>query len=298
MTTPPTFLMTDPTHYDVAYEINPWMRPEAWSADPTANHRAATAGSQALREALEACGARVHMVPAAAGLPDLVFPANAAVVLDGKALTARFRHPERRGEEPLFLAALTALRDRGVLKDVVPIEGCFQEGAGDCIWDANRGLFWVGSGPRSSPDSGAIIAAHFGARVVELPLATEQYYHLDTCFCPLSGGEILYHPAALTAEARRRLTDLVPAGLLIEATDRDARAFCVNAVSLGRTVIMAAPPSDLRGRLEDRGYDVVGIDLAPFILSGGGAFCMTLRLDLVTAAAPARAVAASLALAS
>ena len=36
----------------------------------------------------------------------------------------------------------------------------------------------------------------------------------------------------------------------------------------------------LRARLEARGYAVVEVDLAPFILSGGAAFCMTLRLDL------------------
>ena len=43
---------------------------------------------------------------------------------------------------------------------------------------------------------------------------------------------------------------------------------------------MAMPPLSLRDRLSERGYDVLGVDLAPFILSGGGAFCMTLRLDL------------------
>jgi N-dimethylarginine dimethylaminohydrolase len=39
----------------------------------------------------------------------------------------------------------------------------------------------------------------------------------------------------------------------------------------------------LRARLSERGYRVVGLDLAPFLLSGGGAFCMTLRLDLQSA---------------
>ena len=178
------------------------------------------------------------------------------------------------------MAAFEALKAQGLLTDVVQIEGCFQEGAGDCIWDASRNLFWVGSGPRSTPESAEIIARQFGQQVVHLPLATEQFYHLDTCFCPLSGGEILYYPPALTAEARRRLHDLVPAHLLIEATAEDAAGFCVNAVSLGRAIVMARPPLSLRDRLTEQGYDVMGVDLSPFILSGGGAFCMTLRLDL------------------
>jgi hypothetical protein len=43
---------------------------------------------------------------------------------------------------------------------------------------------------------------------------------------------------------------------------------------------MAAPSSALERQLTERGYRVVGVDLFPFLLSGGGAFCMTLRLDL------------------
>ncbi|MDQ2860587.1 MAG: arginine deiminase-related protein [Pseudomonadota bacterium] len=293
MSLQPTYLMTDAAQYDVAYQINPWMRPEVWSAHPQANRQAAVEGSKALRIALEDSGGVVHTIAGVAGLPDLVFPANAGIVLNGKALVARFRHAERRGEEPHFLAAFENLKAKGLLTEVVHIEGCFQEGAGDCIWDAARNLFWVGSGPRSTPESVDIIARFFGQKVVHLPLATEQFYHLDTCFCPLSGGEILYYPPALTADALARLRELVPADLLIEATDADAAAFCVNAVCLDKTVVMAMPGHALRDRLAARGYEVLGIDLAPFILSGGGAFCMTLRLDRTSAdaavSAPERA---------
>jgi N-dimethylarginine dimethylaminohydrolase len=291
MTVQPTYLMTDAAQYDVAYQINPWMRPDVWGGAPEANRRAAVAGSTALRIALEDSGGAVFTIAGVQGQPDLVFPANAGIVLDGKALVARFRHAERRGEEPHFLQAFEALKAQGLLGEVVQIEGCFQEGAGDCIWDAARQLFWVGSGPRSTPDSVDIIAKFFGQKVVHLPLATEQFYHLDTCFCPLSGGEILYYPPALTQEALARLRELVPADLLIEAADEDAAAFCVNAVCLEKTVVMAMPGASLRARLSARGYEVLGIDLAPFILSGGGAFCMTLRLDRTSAASPVSALA-------
>jgi N-dimethylarginine dimethylaminohydrolase len=279
MTRQPSFLMTDPSLYDVAYQINPWMKPGDWSANPVANRKAAIDASATLRIALEDSGASVITIPAEPGVPDLVFPANAAVMLDGKVLLARFRCAERSGEEPHFRRAFEQLQARGLASRVEQID-VVHEGAGDCIWDAARQLFWVGSGPRSSPDAGKRIAAYFGRQVVELPLATEQFYHLDTCFCPLSGGEILYYPPALTAEARGRLRDLVPPHLLIEATEADAAAFCVNAVSLGAAIIMAEPPLVLRHRLTERGYKVLGVDLSPFILSGGGAFCMTLRTDL------------------
>jgi N-dimethylarginine dimethylaminohydrolase len=282
-----TFLMTDPAHFQVAYEINPWMRPGAWSADPIAQAMRARAGWEALKSALEHAGADVRVMSGVAGLPDLVFPANAAVILDGRALVARFRFPERAGEAPHFHQALESLRLRGLLADVADVEDSFQEGAGDCIWDANRRLFWAASGPRSSPESLGVLADHFGQPVVHMPLATEAYYHLDTCFCPLSGGEILYYPPALSEAAMRGLFEHTSPDQRIEATAADAEAFCVNAVSLGRKLIMARPSAALQDRLEARGYDVVGVDLEPFMLSGGGAFCMTLRLDLVSQPAPA-----------
>lgn len=287
MTPRPTFLMTDPEHFQVAYEINPWMKPTAWSADPDALKRKARKGWEALKAALERNGADVRVMPGVEGLPDLVFPANAAVVLDGKALVARFRFAERADEAPHFHLALDSLRRAGVVAEVVDIKGVFQEGAGDCIWDANRRLFWTASGPRSTPDSLEAIADHFGQTIIHMPLATEAYYHLDTCFCPLSGGEILYYPPALSRDAIRHLFEHTSPDQRIEATDRDAQGFCVNAVSLGRKVIMARPTADLEGRLAARGYDVIGVDLDPFILSGGGAFCMTLRLDLASQPAPA-----------
>jgi len=200
---------------------------------------------------------------------------------------ARFRFPERAGEAPHFHDAFEALRRAGVIAEVTDITDIFQEGAGDCIWDANRRLFWTASGPRSTPDSLKVVADYFGQPVVHMPLATDAYYHLDTCFCPLSGGEILYYPPALSDEALRALFQHTTPDQRIEATTRDAEAFCVNAVSLGRKLIMARPGAALHDRLAARGYDVIGIDLEPYMLSGGGAFCMTLRLDLVSQPASA-----------
>lgn len=272
------FLMTDPAHYGVSYRINPWMKPEAWS---DAEGRIARAASAALAANLEALGAEVSWVPAAPGLPDLVFPANAAVVLDGKAVLARFRMPERRGEEARFAEAFAALRGRGLIEQVVALpEGCFHEGAGDAIWDRTRRLIWTGHGPRSSAEAGPRIAEAFGVEVVPLALATERFYHLDTCFCPLAGGQVLYYPPAFGPAALDAIRARVAPDDLIEAEDADAAAFCVNAISLNADIVMARAPERLKARLAERGYRVREIDLSPFILSGGAAFCMTLRLDL------------------
>ena len=275
--------MTDPTHFNVSYQINPWMAPDAWTDDAA---RAAHDGSAALRTAITAAGGTVETLPAVEGLPDLVFPANAAIVLDGKVLLARFLCAERQGEEPVFHAAFEALRVRGIVREVVtPPPGVIQEGAGDGIWDAHRGFFWVGHGQRSNAASIAAIEDAFGLPTVALQLASPRFYHLDTCFCPLEGGKLLYYPGAFTSAALAAIHAHVAPADRIEASDAEAAAFCVNAVNIGRTVIMAKAPESLHHKLAAHGFVLSEVDLSPYILSGGGAYCMTLRLDRASRAA-------------
>ena len=76
------------------------------------------------------------------------------------------------------------------------------------------------------------------------------------------------------------IKDRVPAEALIEASDEDAQRFAVNAVNIGREIVMAEPSRRLAERLAERGYNTQALHLRPFIMSGGGAYCMTLRLDL------------------
>ena len=281
----PRFLMTDPSCFDVCYQINPWMKPTAWRPEHLA---AAQAASEGLKAALKAAGACVETIGAVRGLPDLVFPANAAVVLDGKVLLARFRHPERQGEEAVFRSVFARLQARGLVREVVDLpQGVLQEGAGDAIWDAGRRLFWVGYGQRSTRGSVAAIRKTFGEEAVGLELASDRFYHLDTCFCPLSGGQVLYYPPAFTPQSLDAIRERVPQGLRIEASAEEAAAFCVNAVNLDDRLIMARAPASLRARLQAAGYRLTEIDLDPFILSGGAAYCMTLRLDRTSEPRPA-----------
>ena len=81
---PPRFLICPPRHFAVTYSINPWMDPRAWAEGGAALHADAQLQWAALRHALEAAGAALEALEPAPGLPDLVFTANAAVVLDRK----------------------------------------------------------------------------------------------------------------------------------------------------------------------------------------------------------------------
>jgi N-dimethylarginine dimethylaminohydrolase len=278
---PPRFLMCAPAHFAVTYSINPWMDPKAW-ADSGGAALAATAARQwgDLQEVLIAQGAAIELVAPAPDLPDLVFTANAAVVLDRKALLARFRHRERQGEQPVFAGTFRHLVARGLIDQVIEMpEGLAHEGAGDCIWDRQRKMFWMGSGFRSDPAAAAVIEKTFGARCQPLALADPNFYHLDTCFHALPCGSVIYYPGAFTPEALSVIHAHVAPAQRIALNAADAARFAANCVCVDGVIVLSSASATLRRALEARGYAVVATPLHAFLRSGGSACCLTLRLD-------------------
>jgi N-dimethylarginine dimethylaminohydrolase len=273
-------LMCEPAHFGVTYSINPWMDPASWARDDHALAAAARREWIAFHRVLRRLGAAIELIPAAPGLPDLVFTANAALVLDRTALLARFRHPERQAEEGPVAAAFRALLAGGIVDDVVALpDGIVLEGAGDCVWDATRQLFWMGHGPRSSLAAREAVAEIFGVDVVALELVDPRFYHMDTALSALPGGEVMYVPCAFTAAGRADIHERVPPALRIEIDADDARRLAANTVCIGDTLVMSACSRRLRAALRERGYRVSTTSLASFQRSGGSAFCLTLRLD-------------------
>ncbi|MGH6611981.1 MAG: ornithine--oxo-acid transaminase, partial [Burkholderiaceae bacterium] len=276
-------MMSAPEHFEVSYTINPWMQPALWSASPEQLANDAKRGWSKLKETYERLGARVEVQPAVAGWPDMVFTANAAVVLDRKVLLARFLYPERQGEETHNRKFFEALRARGIVDQIIDTPpDMFFEGAGDAIWDATRRLIWTGYGQRSSRDMFRVIEELYGVPAIALELIDPRFYHLDTCFCVLSGGDVLWYPAAFSANAQAAVREIVGEGKLIEATDEDAHHLGVNSVCVGRDVVMCHASAPTLGALHTRGYRVHIVPLDSFNRSGGAAYCLTLRLDNTT----------------
>jgi N-dimethylarginine dimethylaminohydrolase len=279
----PRFLMCPPRHFEVTYCINPWMNPEEWSKRSHALAQMTEVEWWSLKCLLEQFGAVVDLMIPAPGVPDLVFTANSAVVLDGKALLARFRHPERQLEEPRFAAAFDALVERNILKCRASLPaGIVLEGAGDCIWDRERELFWMGFGPRSSKQAAIAVAETFGTPTLSMGLVDARFYHLDTAFSVLADGEIMYFKGALSPNSLRVLHDRVNPRDRIEVSEEDACSMRLNGIQIGRVLILSSCSPQLRRQLADRGYSVSVTSLSSFLLSGGSACCLTLRTDLTS----------------
>ena len=119
-------LMCPPDYYGIEYEINPWM-----DRRQPCDHAAAVRQWQDLRRLLEQAGAEVSCLPPVAGLPDLVFTANAAMIHGRQAILSRFRFPQRQGEEEHY--ASDGFPQHGF--QVRRLRGtAFFEGAGDALF--------------------------------------------------------------------------------------------------------------------------------------------------------------------
>jgi ornithine aminotransferase len=287
-------MMSSPEHFEVSYTINPWMDPSQWSVSAEQLTRDARRGWTDLKATYERLGARIEVQPAVRGLPDMVFTANAAVVLDRKVLLARFLCGERQGEEVHNRAFFEDLKARGEVDQIVePPAGLAFEGAGDAIWDATRRLIWTGYGQRSSRDVFRTIEALYGVPAIALELIDPRFYHLDTCFCVLSGGDILWYPKAFSENAANAVREIVGEDKLIEAPDEDALNLGVNSVCIGRDVVLCHASPATRAQLTARGYRPHVVPLDSFNRSGGAAYCLTLRLDNSTNAVTGRALGAA-----
>jgi len=264
------FLMCPPDLYEVDYVINPWMEGNIHKC----SRETAVEQWQALYRLLSQSGEVVQINPHP-GLPDMVFTANAAVAVGQKCVLSRFLHRERRGEEEHFKKWF---KEHGFEVFELPTDLPF-EGAGDALFDHQRACLWSGYGFRSELDSHPYLARWLGLEVVSLRLIDPRFYHLDTCFCPLEGGWLLYYPKAFDAYSNRVIEQRVPAEKRFPVSETDAVHFTCNAINVDRRIVVNQMSAELRGQLNRAGFEVTETQLDEFIKSGGAAKCLTLRLN-------------------
>lgn len=263
------FLMCAPDAFDVSYVINPWMEGNLHQS----SRENAAAQWRTLRDVL-ASRAEVESITPQTGLPDMVFTANAGLILGNAVVPARFLHKERQGEERHFTNWFSK---RGFVVFELPNNLPF-EGAGDALLDRDGRWLWAGHGFRSRVESHPFLSKWLDIEVFSLRLVNHRFYHLDTCFCPLEGGHLIYYPAAFDAESNRLIESKVPAKKLFPVSETDAMTFACNAVNVDRAVILNRATAELQERLRGAGFEVIETPLSEFMKSGGGAKCLTLRL--------------------
>jgi N-dimethylarginine dimethylaminohydrolase len=303
-------LMGDPSHFSVKGGANPHTRTWLGTRRSVDRERAVFQWER-LRDALRDHGVRVVVVPADAGHPGLVYPANAGFL------------PFVDAEKPLFekvfyLSNLIAtragerthyervLRAQGMRTAAVPEHLRF-EGEADFFPAGDLYLLTHGrlENQRFVPRVGIppwkrVYGFRTDARVeafltplvapkpvLRLELALETHYHGDTALCAfgLRREHLLVWKPALTRESFDRLRESF-GDWLLELSDEDAARYAANAFPYTPPAPPGAPresflflPSGVSDRLlaqiRERGISPVTSDVSEFLKKGGGSVkCM------------------------
>jgi lysine-ketoglutarate reductase/saccharopine dehydrogenase-like protein (TIGR00300 family) len=263
-------LMCTPEFFQVDYVINPWME----------GNIARTSVNLAAKQwheyrAILTNLAEIELIPPIAGLPDMVFTANAGLVLGRDAVLSRFLYRERRGEEPHFRRWF---EQHGFRVHELPKDLPF-EGAGDALFDRVQPILWAGYGFRTELDAHVLLAERLNVEVISVRLVDKRFYHLDTCFCPLERGFLLYYPPAIDARSNTQIERRLPGDKRIVLEEVDAIHFAANAVNIGDALVLNRASQTLKDRLSAVGFRVFETPLTEFLKSGGSAKCLTLRLS-------------------
>ncbi|WP_102141841.1 dimethylargininase [Mycobacterium hubeiense] len=257
------YAMTPPTFFAVEYAINPWMD-TATSVDP---HRAMDQW-ESLRRTYKELGHTVELVEPVAGLPDMVYAANGGVLVNGKAIVARFAFPQRAGESAAYAEWMARHGREPVYTRHV------NEGQGDMLVVGS--IMLAGYGFRTDRRAHDEVAATLGMPVVSLELIDPRFYHLDTALAVLDDTTIAYYPPAFSDEARARLRELFPDA--IEVGSADADVLGLNVVSDGLNVVLPAAATGFAEQLRQAGFRPVAIDLSELLKGGGSVKCCTLEV--------------------
>ncbi|MCL3861547.1 dimethylargininase [Actinotalea sp. K2] len=267
VSTPRRFLMCAPEFYDVTYEINPWM-----DVTVETDRDLALRQWHTLHQTYLDWGHTVDLIPPLPGLPDMVYAANGATVVDGLVYSARFRYPERGAEGPAYQKWFA---DQGF---VTHTASEINEGEGDILTVGD--VLLAGTGFRTDRSAHAELADLTGRQVISLELVDPSYYHLDTALAVIDSDPaspaIAYYPPAFSAASQALLAERYPDAIIATATD--AAALGLNAVSDGRRVVVAPGAVDLAAALRARGYEPHPVDTSELLKGGGGAKCCTLEI--------------------
>ena len=254
------YVMTRPTFFTVEYAINPWM-----DTTTPVDVGLAVAQWETLRDTYRSLGHTVDLVDPVPGLPDMVYAANAGLIINGAAIVARFRHAERDGESVAYADWMGGRGHQPVSTRHV------NEGQGDLLVVGS--MILAGNGFRTDRQAHSEVAALTGMPVVSLELVDPRFYHLDTALTVLDDTTIAYYPPAFTDRARAQLQQLFPDA--IEVSSTDAYVLGLNAVSDGKHVVHPAQATGFADQLYHAGFPPIGVDLAELLKGGGSVKCCT-----------------------
>lgn len=256
-------LMCRPNYFNVEYDINPWMSNQFNKVEILKSYDQWHYLYSRIKPFAD-----IEIVDSVKNLPDLVFTANAGFVFDNKVILSNFakfqRQPESKYYEDWFVKNNF---------EVIKIKS-YYEGEGDHLLDSLK-RHWVGYGFRTEQNACNELSEILKTKVNSLELVDSRFYHLDTCFCPLPNGELLYYPNAFSISSQKLIEKSF--SKIINISEQDALCFACNAVCLGYNIVIPKN-NKVSYELKKCDYVIHSVDMSEFMKAGGAAKCLVLNL--------------------
>ncbi len=264
--------MCPPEFFDIKYSINPWM-----NMHNHAEKQYSTTQWNTLRKIFEDLGEEVFLMKPEKFFPDLVF-IDSGVCYKNIFIPSNFTHPERQGERKIFCDYYKTLGFE--IREIPEESGKFTfEGHGDTLW-AGKNL-WCGYGFRSTKETHQKIfeilkEEDFDGEVISLELRDKRFYHLDTCFCPLSENLALCFLEGFSQESQKILKEKFQ---IIPVSEEEACKFACNAVVIGKNVVLPEGSSATEKNLQNHGFIPHPVNVSEFMKSGGACKCLSFPFE-------------------
>lgn len=255
-------LTCPPSHYDIEYEINPWMnitnKVESSNADDIYKQ---------LTDIYREAGIGLYEIEPEQGLPDMIYTANIGYALDYTFIKSNFKYPQRRREADV---AADYLKKTFGYKVVTLPEDIFFEGQGDLLTDGTR--YFYGWGKRSDYLAKIYLQNLLDCPLYDFELVDPYYYHLDTCFAPLTEKIVIINPRSFTKKGIESIYMLFDD--VIETSTEDNKVLACNLVHIGNTIVVGKGITQkLKNELKKRGYQTYEIDMKEYLKGGGSVKC-------------------------
>lgn len=271
---PQSILMCPPTYFEVKDVKNSFMQNNLGKV----NLELANRQWEDLRDTFIKLGKQVFTIDPVPELEDMVFSANQVLPGFNKTpyvLLSHMRHRSRKKEVPYYQ---DWFKKKGY--EILELENqdLLFEGQGDAIWHPAKQMLWGGYGHRTSLAAYQEIAAKLSVPIIALELHTNDFYHLDTCFCVLDPNTVLIYSEAFTKEGLKLIHHFFPR--VIEVPAEDAyKTFACNALSLDyENVVIQQGAKTTNETLYHAGFEIIEVDTSEFIKSGGSVFCLKMMV--------------------
>ena len=278
-TDPTRVLMCSPDYFDIVDVKNVHMQGHIGNTDKAQ----VDAQWQSLKDAYDALLNNkvldeVSVIPGATGCEDMVFCANQTLpwkMEDGSEVVvmSRMRHESRQREVPYFEEFF---KNKG-FKPLHFNNVKMFEGMGDVIPHPGKRLLYGGYGHRTTAEAYDELAQMLQTPVVALELINPKFYHLDTCFVPLSKDSVMLCREAFTEDGLAMIRQLFTKVYYIPEYEAE-KYFSLNAHAFDahgtKTAILQKGSAITVDVLKQEGYNVVEIETGEFMKSGGSVFCM------------------------